>query len=68
MPSNSLSRKEVETLVDANAAALALPLTEALRPGVVENMSRICTLAQSVMEFPLPAETEPAPVFIHAPG
>jgi hypothetical protein len=62
-----LSRPEIEALVDSNAAALALPLAPEHRPGVIENFTRICVIAQSVMEFPLPAEAEPAPVFTHAP-
>jgi hypothetical protein len=63
-----LSKVEIEALVDASAAALALPLDPAHRPGVIQNFERIYTIAQSVMEFALSAEVEPAPVFTHAPG
>jgi len=63
-----LSPIQIEALVDANAAALALPLDPAHRPGVIQNFERIYAIAQSVMEFPLSAEVEPAPVFTHATG
>jgi hypothetical protein len=63
-----LSRPQLEALVDNSAAALDLPLAPEHRPGVIENFTRIAIIAQSVMEFPLPEETEPAPVFAHAPG
>jgi hypothetical protein len=68
MPFKPLSRPEIEALVDASAAALALPLADAHRPGVFQNFELICTIVQPVMEFPLPAETELAPVFVNAPG
>lgn len=67
-PHNVPSQPEIAAMVDAGAAAIALPLAEAHRPGVIQNFERICIIAQSVMEFPLPAEVEPAPVFAHAPG
>jgi hypothetical protein len=66
MPFKPLSRPEIEALVDASAAALALPLAAAHRPGVIQNFERICAIAQPVMEFALPAETELAPVFTNA--
>jgi hypothetical protein len=68
MPFKPLSRSEIEALVDASAVALALPLSDAHRPGVIQNFERICAIVQPVMEFPLPAETELAPVFVNAPG
>jgi hypothetical protein len=63
-----LSRPQLEALVDNSAAALALPLAPEHRPGVIENFARIAIIAQSVMEFPLPEDAEPAPVFANAPG
>jgi hypothetical protein len=49
--------------VDTAAALIGLPIDPAHRPGVVLNMQRIAEMAALVMEFPLPDETEAAPVF-----
>jgi hypothetical protein len=49
--------------VDATAALIGLPIDPAHRPGVILNMERIAEMAAMVMEFPLPDEVEPAPVF-----
>ena len=49
--------------VDAAAALIGLTLDPAHRPGVVLNLERIAQMAALVMEFPLPDETEPAPVY-----
>jgi hypothetical protein len=49
--------------MDAAAAALALPIAPEHRPGVVANLERLAAMAALVMEFPLPDETEAAPVF-----
>ncbi len=50
--------------VDAAAALIGLPLDPAHRPGVILNIERIAEMAALVMAFPLPDETEPAPVFL----
>jgi len=55
---------DVETYVDAAAALIGLPLDPAHRPGIILNMQRIAEMAALVMEFRLPDETEPAPVFL----
>jgi hypothetical protein len=52
-----------DAYVDAAAALIGLPLDPAHRPGVVLNLARIAQMAALVMEFSLPDETEPAPVF-----
>jgi hypothetical protein len=52
-----------ETYVDAAAALIGLPIDPAHRPGVVLNLERIAQMAALVMEFPLPEDIEPAPVF-----
>jgi hypothetical protein len=49
--------------VDAAAALIGLPIDPAHRPGVVLNLERIAQMALFVMQFPLPDESEPAPVF-----
>lgn len=50
-------------LVDLTAKLLELPLDPEHRPGVIANLSRTATIAQLVLEFPLPDEVEAAPVF-----
>jgi 1-carboxybiuret hydrolase subunit AtzG-like len=54
---------DIEAYVDAAAKLIGLPLDPTHRPGVVLNMTRIAQMAALFMEFPLPEETEPAPVF-----
>lgn len=49
--------------VDAMAALQRLPLDDARRAEVIRQMANIEILAQRFMDFPLEAETEPAPVF-----
>jgi hypothetical protein len=54
---------DAEAYVDAAAKLVGLPLDPAHRPGVVLNIERIAQMAALVMTFPLPDETELAPVF-----
>ena len=54
---------DLEAYVDTAARLVGLPLDPAHRPGVVLNLERIAAMAALVMEFPLPEETEPAPVY-----
>jgi len=54
---------DFEAYVDAAAQLVGLPLDPAHRPGVVLNLGRIAQMAALVMEFPLPDETELAPVY-----
>ena len=49
--------------VEAQAMLVGLRLDPAYRPGVIVNLERIAEMAALVMEFPLPDEVEPAPVF-----
>lgn len=49
--------------VAAAAPLLNLRLTEAHLPGVVLNIERIAAMAALVLDFPLDAASEPAPVF-----
>lgn len=49
--------------VEHTAQLLDLPIAPEYRPGVVENFARIAAIATLVMEFPLPDDIEPAPVF-----
>ena len=54
---------DAEAYVDAAAALIGLRIDPAHRPGVVLNLERIAQMAMPVMDFPLPDESEPAPVF-----
>jgi hypothetical protein len=54
---------DIEAYVEAAAQLVGLPLDPAHRPGVVLNLERIAQMAALVMEFRLPEETEPAPVY-----
>lgn len=49
--------------VEQTAELLGLNLRDEYREGVIENFAQISAIAQPVMEFPLPPDTEIAPVF-----
>jgi 1-carboxybiuret hydrolase subunit AtzG-like protein len=49
--------------VAAVAMLIGLSLDPAHCPGVILNLERIAQMAGLVMEFPLPDDMEPAPVF-----
>jgi Protein of unknown function (DUF4089) len=53
----------IDALVTAGAQALALPIDPAWRGGIKFNLQLILAIAGRVDEFPLPDDTEPAPVF-----
>ena len=57
------SNFDAEAYVDAAAKAVDLALDPAHRLGVVLNIERIAQMAALVIDFPLPDETEPAPVY-----
>jgi hypothetical protein len=54
---------DLPQLVDLMAQIVQLPLDPEHRPGVIANFERTATIAQLVMEFPLPDDIEVAPVF-----
>jgi hypothetical protein len=54
---------DLTLFVEQMAAIVNLPLQPEHQPGVIENVARIQTLAQLVMEFPLPEDIEPTPIF-----
>jgi len=54
---------EVVQLVLEGGIYVALPLAVAHRPGVIQNLERAATIADALLNFPLPEETEIAPVF-----
>jgi Protein of unknown function (DUF4089) len=55
--------KTLDKLIDASAAALALPIEAEWKPAIKGNLAVTLRLANMVAEFQLPDEAEPAPVF-----
>ena len=53
----------LEALIEASAAALALPIATEWRPAIRANLAVALRLANWVAEFQLPDGAEPAPVF-----
>lgn len=53
----------MDDFVEVMSEIVGLPISPEYRESVVANMERIQTVAQAVLEFPLPDEIEPAPVF-----
>ena len=54
---------DAERYLDVAAAAMGLQIAPEHRPGVIVNLERLAEVARQVLEFPLPDETEAAPVF-----
>lgn len=52
-----------EEFVKVMSEIVALPIPDEYQENVVANFDRIQTVAQFVLEFPLPEEIEIAPVF-----
>jgi 1-carboxybiuret hydrolase subunit AtzG-like protein len=50
--------------IDAAARVLDLAIEPAWKPAVAANLEATLRLAASFMEFPLPDEAEPAPIFV----
>ncbi|MGE3144566.1 MAG: DUF4089 domain-containing protein [Pseudorhodoplanes sp.] len=57
------SAETLDSLIEAAAEALALPIDPAWMPSIRANLDVTLKLAQLVDVFPLPDEAEPAPVF-----
>jgi 1-carboxybiuret hydrolase subunit AtzG-like len=53
----------LDKLIDASAAALALPIEPAWKPAIKANLEGTLRLAATVDAFELPDDAEPAPVF-----
>ena len=53
----------LDSLIEAAAEALALPVDPAWMPSIRANLDVTLKLALLVDAFPLPDEAEPAPVF-----
>ena len=54
---------DIDALLAAGVKAFGLPLDPAWRSGVAFNLGLILRLGALVDEFPLPDDSEPAPVF-----
>jgi len=59
-----MTETEIETYVDAAAAALQLPIAPAHRPGVLHYFALAASMADLVNAQVLTPEDEPAPVFL----
>ena len=57
------SRDPLDDLVDAAARALDLKVEPAWRGAVKANLATTFALAASFVDFPLPDDIEPAPIF-----
>ena len=60
---NDASNVDAKAYADTMAQALGLPLTAEYAPQVEANLAVAFRLVQLVLDFPLPDEAEPAPVF-----
>lgn len=60
MPEESLN---IAQYVEKTAQIIDLPLDPEYQLSVVDNFAKIAAIATLVLEFPLPEEIEPAPVF-----
>lgn len=54
---------DTETYVKLAAELVGLPIPDEYRAGTLLNFERSAALAAQLMEFPLPPEVQPAPVF-----
>jgi hypothetical protein len=55
---------QLDALIDAGAALLRIPLQEGWRPAIRLHLDISLTHASMVLDFALPDECDPAPVFI----
>jgi hypothetical protein len=62
-----MNETDFETLARAQARLLGFPLKESHVAATARNLKLIAELSASVMTFPLPDDTEPAPVFTPDP-
>jgi len=62
-PAAAKAKDAIDGLVTASAQALGLTIEPAWHGGVKFNLQLILRFAALVDEFPLPDDTEPAPVF-----
>ena len=58
-----MNEAEFEAFLDASAAALGLTIAPEWREAVRANLAVTFRMGALVLDFPLPDEAEPAPVF-----
>jgi hypothetical protein len=56
--------QELEALLEANAAALALPIAPGHRPGVLHYLALASSYAELVQAHPFGIDDDPAAVFV----
>ena len=54
---------DIDAWLDANAALLGIPIEPEWRDAVRQHLRITRDIAQLVLEFPLPDEADPAPIF-----
>ena len=54
---------DIDAWLDANAALLGIPVAPEWRDAVRQHLRITRDIAQLVLEFPLPDEADPAPIF-----
>jgi hypothetical protein len=54
----------LQRYVDETAATIGLSITPEDMPAVVGVFSNLARVAGPLMEFPLPADSEPSPIFV----
>ena len=59
-----MSPQEIETYVDAAAAALKLPLSPLHRPGTLQYFALAMSMAELIAAHPLSIQDEPAEAFV----
>lgn len=62
-PNAPVDDAAIAAYVDQMAQLLDLSLPEDIRPQVVQNFAQIQAIAQPVLDFELPDQIEPAPIF-----
>ena len=62
--SRKLPPDPLDQFIDAAAVAIDLPVDAAWKPAIKANLEVTLRLARLFADFPLPDDTEPAPVFV----
>ena len=60
---HEMSDAEIDAWIAAMTTVNGLPMPEACRPGARANLRVAARLAELVLDFPLPDEIDPAPIF-----
>jgi hypothetical protein len=60
---SNVKEDALDALIEASAVILALPIEPEWKPAIKANLAVTLQLANTVAEFQLPDEAEPAPVF-----